>query len=290
MKKPVLLVTGSEGQLGSEIKLLANHYSGYAFLFIDKEDLDLTDESAFVEYANLHQPDYIINCAAFTAVDLAEKENEVATKVNADVPAMLATYCRANDTRLIHISTDYVFDGNGNIPVSEEHLPNPLSVYGVTKLNGEKRVLEILPNAYLIRTSWVYSVFGKNFLKTMLSLGKQRQELNVVVDQVGTPTCARDLADAILKVIQSIDQGIDVPGIYHYSNEGVTSWYDFATEIMKMANLNCSVSPISASEYPTAAKRPVFSVLNKSKIKKTFNLNIPHWRQSLEKTLNELTT
>lgn len=288
MKKPIILVTGSDGQLGSEIQRLSKQFALYDFLFIDKKDVDLTNPSAFTSYAHNFQIKYLINCAAYTTVDVAEKEQEIAAIVNESVPQMLAGYCKENDIRMIHVSTDYVFDGNGNKPLPEEALPNPLSVYGLTKLNGEKRVLEILPDSYVIRTAWVYSVYGKNFLKTMLTLGKQRPELNVVYDQVGSPTCAADLAMAMVSMIGSIEEGIDVPGVYHYSNEGVISWYDFAVEIVKQAKLNCKINPILSHEYPTAAKRPAFSVLNKSKIKRTFNLNIPHWADSLEKTIKEL--
>lgn len=274
--------------MGNELKRLSGQYHSFDFLFIDKNDVDLTTEKAFVDFANQYQLTYLINCAAYTAVDLAEKENEIAHKVNAAVPFMLARYCQQNNIKLIHISTDYVFDGSGNVPLTETNLTNPLSVYGVTKLEGESRVLECLPDAYVIRTSWVYSVFGKNFLKTMVTLGKQREELRVVFDQIGSPTSAGDLADAILKVIERIEAGDDFPGIYHYSNEGVTSWYDFAVEIMKRANLPCKVIPILTSEYPTPARRPGFSVLDKTKIKKAFKLTIPHWTTSLEKTIKEL--
>ena len=288
MKKPTILITGSEGQLGSELKRLSIQYTEFDFLFIDKNDVDLTTETAFVDFANRYQLTFLINCAAYTAVDLAEKENEVAHQVNAQVPFMLARYCQQKNIKLIHISTDYVFDGSGNVPLTETSVTNPVSVYGVTKLEGESKVLGCLSDAYVIRTAWVYSIFGKNFLKTMLTLGKQREELSVVFDQIGSPTCAGDLADAILKVIERIEAGDDFPGTYHYSNEGVTSWYDFAVEIMRRANLPCRVNPILTSEYPTPARRPVFSVLDKTKIKNVFKLTIPHWTTSLEKTLKEL--
>lgn len=289
MKKPIILVTGSDGQLGSEIKRVSKYFDGYQFLFIDKKDIDLTDEAAFRKYAESFEIKFLINCAAYTAVDLAEKEIELATKVNEFVPELLAKLCKERGIRMIHISTDYVFDGNGNYPLSESDSPNPLSVYGVTKLNGERRVLDILSDAYIFRTAWVYSIFGKNFVKTMLTLGRQRDELSVVYDQVGTPTNAADLAAAILHVVGSIENGNDAPGIYHYSNEGVISWYDFAVQIMKFGGLNCKVNPILSKEYPTAAKRPAFSVLNKARIKQTFGIEIPYWTDSLEKTINELT-
>ena len=290
MKKPIILVTGSEGQLGNELNRLTDRFIDFDFLFIDKNDVDLTVKTAFIDFADKYQLSYLINCAAYTAVDLAEKEKEIAQIVNADVPFMLARYCKQKNIKLIHISTDYIFDGASNSPLTEGSLTNPLSVYGLTKLEGEKRVLEAHSDAYIIRTSWVYSIFGKNFLKTMVALGKQRQELKVVFDQVGTPTCAGDLAEAILKIIQRIESGEDSPGIYNYSNEGVISWYDFAVEIMKKANLSCKIIPIRTSEFPTAATRPVFSVLDKTKIKNAFKLDIPHWSTSLEKTINELTS
>lgn len=289
MKKPIILITGSEGQLGSEIRKASEAYPGYQFLFIDKGNVDLTDESEFRKYASNYKISYLINCAAFTAVDLAEKDIEIATRVNEFVPKMLAGYCKENGIRMMHVSTDYVFDGNGNRPIDESDSPNPLSVYGLTKLNGEKSITEILNNAYIIRTAWVYSVYGKNFVKTMLTLGKQRSELNVVFDQVGSPTSAADLASVLLTIIQRIEHGIDVPGIYHYTNEGVVSWYDFAVQIMKLSGLNCRINPILSHEYPTPAKRPAFSVLNKLKIKQTFEIHIPHWIESLEKTIKELT-
>lgn len=290
MRKPVVLVTGSKGQLGSEISLIAPNYSSLSFLFIDKEEVDISDEEKLNHYLGQFKIDYIVNCAAYTAVDLAEKEQEISQKVNELAPLFLAKYCKQNNARLIHISTDYVFDGESNKPIDETLSTNPLSVYGSTKLAGEKRIQEILSDVYIFRTSWVYSVFGKNFVKTMLNLGRQKDQLNVVVDQVGTPTCARDLANTILLVIKNIEEGDDVPGIYHYSNEGVTSWYDFAVAIFDLAGIDCKVNAIPSSAYPTPAKRPAFSVLDKSKIKKTFKFHIPHWRVSLSKTLRELTS
>lgn len=289
MKEPLILVTGSDGQLGSETKRASEVFYDFKFLFIDKKDVDLSDESAFKNYADSYDIKYLINCAAYTAVDLAEKEIELAALVNESVPGMLAMYCKDKGIRMIHISTDYVFDGNGNKPISEDEFTNPVSVLGKTKLGGERKVLEALPNAYVIRTAWVYSVFGKNFVKTMIALGKQRDSLNVVYDQIGSPTNAADLADAILKIIQCIETGNDIPDIYHYSNEGVISWFDFAYEVMRQAKLNCKVNPILTHEYPTAAKRPAFSVLNKTKIKQTFGIQIPYWTESLEKTIKELT-
>lgn len=287
---PVILVTGSKGQLGSELALVSAAYQSFSFLYIDKEEVDITDELAFNRYASQHKIDYIINCAAYTAVDLAETEQEMCRRVNELAPEILAKFCKQRGVRLIHISTDYVFDGKTNMPIKEDDLTNPLSVYGKTKLEGDKKVLSILERVYIVRTAWVYSVFGKNFVKTMLSLGKQRDQLNVVMDQVGSPTNARDLAKAILTIIENIERDNDHPGIYNYSNEGVLSWFDFATAIFQITGITCKVSPIPATAYPTPAKRPTFSVLDKSKIKKTFNIQIPYWRDSLTETLKELNT
>ncbi len=289
MRKPVVLVTGSKGQLGSEFSLIASSNEFLSFLFVDKEEVDISNEKKLNDYLSQFKVDYIINCAAYTAVDLAENEQEISKNVNELAPLFLAKYCKQNKSRLIHISTDYVFDGKSNQQIAETSPTNPLSIYGLTKLAGEKRIQETLSNAYIFRTAWVYSVFGKNFVKTMLSLGSQKDQLNVVVDQVGTPTCARDLASAILRVIKNIEEGNDVPGVYHYSNEGVTSWYDFAVAIFELAGIECRVNPIPSAAYPTPAVRPAFSVLDKTKIKQTFKIDIPHWRVSLSKTIIELT-
>lgn len=288
MKGPVILVTGSKGQLGSELSFISRAYESFSFLYIDRDEVDITDETAFNAYASQQEINYIINCAAYTAVDLAETEKEISKQVNELAPEILARFCKENSVRLIHISTDYVFDGSTNKPINEKCLTNPLSVYGITKLEGENRVLSTLDNAYIIRTAWVYSIFGKNFVKTMLTLGKQRDQLNVVVDQIGCPTNARDLAKAILKIVENIENNNDHPGIYHYTNEGVLSWFDFATSIFQIAGIPCKVNPIPDSSYPTPAKRPTFSVLDKSKIKETFNLQIPYWRDSLTETIREL--
>jgi len=283
-----ILVTGSKGQLGSEIKHLHKAYDQHHFTFIDAEELDLGDGNAINEYFQNNSYDLIINCAAFTNVDGAEDKEELARKINADAPALIAEQCKEKNMRLIHISTDYVFDGEFNRPIIEEDSPCPQSVYGKTKLEGERYVLGILDNAYIVRTSWVYSSFGNNFVKTMLRLGKERDSLNVVSDQIGTPTYARDLAYAILTIIENLNKN-DKPGIYHYSNEGVCSWYDFAFEIMQMTILCCKVNPIPTAEFPTKAKRPGFSLLDKSKIKSTFAIEIPYWKESLASCIKELT-
>lgn len=277
-----ILVTGAKGQLGSEINYLS-HSCPYEFEFIDREELDLTDKGSIIPFLENSNPDYIINCAAYTAVDQAEDEPELADVINSIGPKRIAEYCNKNNKRLIHISTDYVFDGIFNTPINEEDLPNPRSVYGQTKLDGEKAVQELLDDVYIIRTSWVYSEFGNNFVKTMIRLGSEREEISVVADQYGTPTWARDLADAILQIINQITNGNDQPSIYHFSNEGKISWNDFAKEIMAQAKLTCKVNPISTYDYPTKAERPKYSVLNKSKIVSNFKVSIPLWEDSLNK-------
>lgn len=277
-----ILVTGSKGQLGSEIARLAKSNSTDQFTFVDIDEMDLGNKNAIEKYFEDKQFDTIINCAAYTAVDKAEEDSVLAYKINAEAAGTIATICQRKSIRLIHISTDYVFDGEGNRPIAEDAKPNPLSVYGKSKLEGEQAVLRILDNAYVIRTAWVYSTFGKNFVKTIAKLAREREVLNVVDDQIGSPTYARDLAVAILTIITKINGGeTDVPGIYHYTNEGVISWYDFAWFIIKHYNLPCRVNAIPSEMYPTPAVRPKFSVLDKRKLKKTFKIEIPHWHESL---------
>lgn len=279
-----ILVTGSNGQLGSELRILSEKHS-FAFTFTDVDELDLLDEAEIKNFFSKNSFDYIINCAAYTAVDKAEEERELCRKVNADAPGVLASVARSQNARLIHVSTDYVFDGEFNQPIDESAKPNPLSVYGITKLEGERRVIETLDNAYIIRTAWVYSTYGKNFVKTIANLAKQRPELSVVTDQFGSPTYARDLASAIMTIITS---NVDQPGIYHYSNEGAITWYDFATFINDHYGFNCKIKPIRTFEYKTAAIRPKFGVLDKTKFKKTFGIDVPHWSHSLKECLNKL--
>ena len=266
MKK--ILVTGSKGQLGKEIHVRINKNKGAEFLFHDIDTLDLTDYAGLEKFINNHKPFYIVNCAAYTAVDKAEEEKDAAFKLNSEVPAKLAGLCREHDIKLIHISTDYVFNGNNCRPYREDDMPDPQSVYALSKYEGEQSVLEY-ENSIVIRTSWLYSTFGNNFVKTMLRIGESRDELNVVFDQIGTPTYAGDLAEAIHRIIALSleDSSKFVPGIYHFSNEGVCSWYDFAVEIMNIAGFDCNVIPVESSQYPQAAKRPLYSVLNKNKIK-----------------------
>lgn len=289
MSNSSILVTGGNGQLGSELKELANNYPHFTFTFIDVADLDLTDEIALKKYFAENKFGYIVNCAAYTAVDAAEENKDLAHRVNAHAVKMIAQVANENDIRVIHISTDYVFSGEQNQPIGEDEQTGPISVYGETKLAGEKTLMATVKNAYIIRTAWVYSTFGKNFVKSILNAAKQRPELGVVADQIGSPTYARDLASAILSIIDSIHSGKkDAPGIYHYTNEGVISWYDFAHFIVAEKKLNSKVKPIRTSEYKTLAARPKFSVLSKDKIKSTFGISIPHWHDSLRKVLAEL--
>ena len=278
-----VLVTGSKGQLGSEIKKLSKNYS-YNFFFTDKEELNISQKEAVFTFIEENSIKIIINCAAYTAVDKAETEQYLADSINHKAVTYLAQIAKDKNIKLIHISTDYIFDGENFRPYIETDSSNPTGVYGKTKLDGEKALERINPkNSIIIRTSWVYSSFGANFVKTMLRLGKEREVLDVIFDQVGTPTYARDLAKIILDILGKI-QNENVE-IYHYSNEGVLSWYDFAKEIMKMAKIDCDINPIETKEYPTSAKRPHYSLLNKKKIKKQLNITIPFWKDSLVECL-----
>lgn len=269
------LIIGSKGQLGSELELILGDKAHYA----DIEQLDITREQEVLDYITGAQPGYIINCAAYTAVDKAEEDEETAYRINAVGVKNLAKATSVIGAKLIHVSTDYVFDGTACSPYVETDATKPASAYGRTKLAGEQLALQSGGTVAIVRTSWLYSRFGNNFVKTMQRLGDEREALNVVFDQVGTPTNAADLAAALVKMAHMIKEGSKE--VYHYSNEGVTSWYDFAVEIMKMSRLSCSVSPIRSSFYPTPATRPSYSVLDKGKIKLAFDLHIPHWRDSL---------
>ncbi len=285
MKK--ILVTGGNGQLGLELKDITSKFPEYEFIFTDIDELDITNKQQVELFFQNNTPDFCINCAAYTAVDKAEDEPEKAELINVYSSELLAKNCSKYNTSLIHISTDYVFDGTNYQPYTEKDIPNPNSVYGNTKLQGEQRVMKYATKALIIRTSWLYSANGKNFVKTMLRLGRQRDELGVVVDQVGTPTYAGDLAMAIMNIISrnSIQKGSN---IYHYSNEGVISWYDFAQAIFRNSGISCNVNAIESSAFPAKANRPFYSVLNKSKIKTDFNLSIPYWLDSLIKVLKQL--
>ncbi len=285
-----ILVTGANGQLGNELHELSVFYPNYTFTFIARNDLDISNTEAMQSYFLDKTFDVIINCAAYTAVDKAESEQDLAKAINTTALETLARIAKEKAISLIHISTDYVFDGKNYKPYLETDPTNPQGIYGQTKLDGEQAMLAINPaNSVIIRTSWVYSRFGNNFVKTMMHLGKERDELSVIYDQVGTPTSAKDLAQAILSIIQhpaiSTLKGTE---IYHFSNEGVCSWYDFAKTIFELSDIVCNVKPIETLDYPTPAKRPHYSLLNKAKIKNTFALTIPYWKDSLQECLDVL--
>lgn len=276
-----ILVTGKNGQLGSEIQALATSYPAFNFIFTGVEDLDVSNTSIVQTYFKKHTIDLVINCAAFTAVDRAEDDTELADKINNIAVKNLVEACLEHDVKIIHISTDYVFDGCNYKPYIETDTVNPKSVYGVTKYKGEQQLLNSRVKGLVIRTSWVYSAFGNNFVKTMVRLGKERESLSVISDQIGTPTYARDLAKACLDMASQPEKWPQQSEIYHYSNEGVCSWYDFSLAIMKHKGLSTKVVSIETKDYPTKAKRPYYSVLNKAKIKNQFNIEIPHWEHSL---------
>lgn len=280
-----ILVTGANGQLGSELQELASTYTALQFVFTDVEDLDITNREATEEAIKKHLPDYVINCAAYTAVDQAESDQEKAYCLNVSAVINLSDLCDQYGLRLIHISTDYVFSGTAHRPYGEDDVTNPASVYGQSKLEGEQVILETEIEAMIIRTSWLYSTFGHNFVKTMLRLGREREELKVVFDQIGTPTYARDLAKFILDIISTGGFKTD---IFHYSNEGVCSWYDFALSIMDIKGIDCRIKPIETKDYPTPAPRPFYSLLNKQKVKASFGSDIPYWRDSLRTCLSKL--
>ncbi|MBN2634967.1 MAG: dTDP-4-dehydrorhamnose reductase [Prolixibacteraceae bacterium] len=285
-----LLITGAYGQLGNEIKVLSENYPQWEFLFTDADSLDITDGNAVINYFNENRPDYVINCAAYTAVDKAEEEIETAGSINAIAPGILANVANRFSAKIIHISTDYVFDGKAFLPLTETDEVHPTGVYGKSKLAGEQHCMKENPASVIIRTSWLYSTFGNNFVKTMLRLAKERESLKVVFDQVGSPTYAADLAKAILDIINLAETNAEkfVPGIYHYSNEGAVSWFDFSKAIFELSGINCMVVPVLSEEFPAPAKRPNYSVLNKTKIKNTFNLKIPYWKDSLKVCLSKL--
>lgn len=289
-----ILVTGANGQLGNELQVIAPGFVDTRFLFVSKEALNIADALATEKYFSEHPIDYCINCAAYTAVDKAESEPENAFLINATAIANLATVCKINNTQLIHISTDYVFDGTASEPYKETDQTNPASVYGRSKLLGEELALQNDPSTIIIRTSWLYSSFKNNFVKTMLRLMKEKESgpadrhgINVVNDQFGSPTYAADLALAIMQIIAS-NKSKENPGIYHYTNAGVTNWYEFAVAIKKITNSTCTVNPITTAAYPTAAKRPAYSVLNTIKMTSTFGLSIPGWKDSLKQCLQLL--
>jgi len=284
-----ILVTGERGQLGSELKDLASKYSQHTFFFEGSKTLDITDAHLVESYISTNNINSVINCAAYTAVDMAETNGEKAESINVYGVENLITALSKNQGKLIHISTDYVFKGENFIPYTETQKVDPIGVYGKTKRDGEELVLNSNLESVIIRTSWLYSSYGANFVKTMLRLGRDKSELGVIFDQVGTPTFARDLAKVCLEILSVKNKRIDHSGkMYHFSNEGVASWYDFSKAIMEFAELDCYIKPIETIDYPTPAKRPYYSILNKSKIKSDFNLVIPYWRDSLKECINDL--
>ncbi len=285
-----ILVTGGNGQVGNELQFLAKNYPDFKFLFTDYQELDITDADAVLQAFKEHQFDFCINCAAYTAVDKAEEDAEKAHAINVTGVENLAAACEAVGAQLLQLSTDYVYHNSQNTPFKENDTTNPQSVYASTKLAGDEAALA--KGGMVIRTSWVYSSFGHNFVKTMLRLGAERDKLTIIFDQIGTPTYARPLADAMLTIMQQATKDstakAKLSGIYHYSNEGVTSWYDFAMAIFELRNIEVNVLPIETKDYPTPAKRPPFSVLNKGKIKEAFGIEIPYWKESLKDCLEVL--
>lgn len=280
-----ILVTGSNGQLGSEMVALQTPETHHQWFNLDINELDITDKNAVEQFVVNNKIDGIINCAAYTNVDKAEEDVALCYKVNRDAPQYLAQAIEKVGGFIIHISTDYVFDGTNNIPYTEQDKPNPVTIYGKSKIEGEQYVCESCKQHIIIRTAWVYSSYGKNFVKTMIKLGEEKPSLGVIFDQIGSPTYARDLAKTIITIV---NQGI-IPGIYNFSNEGVISWFDFTKHIYQLANItSCKVAPIHTADYPTLAQRPHFSVLDKTKIKNTYNIEIPYWRDSLEECIQLL--
>lgn len=281
-----ILITGCNGQLGNEIQILEKVNPQHTFFNTDVSELDITNQLAIDQFIQENKIDGIINCAAYTAVDKAESNKQLCTALNAEAPAYLAMSIEKRGGWIVQVSTDYVFDGTKHTPYVETDTPCPDSVYGSTKLAGEIAVQKLCKKTMIIRTAWLYSTFGNNFVKTMIRLGKEKSELGVIFDQIGTPTYARDLAMAIMT---AVNKGI-VPGTYHFSNEGVISWYDFTKAIHRIAGINgCHVKPLHTAEYPTPANRPHYSVLDKTKIKNTYDIEVPYWEESLQECIKELT-
>jgi dTDP-4-dehydrorhamnose reductase len=286
---PVILITGAAGQLGNELRIVSRNYYGYDFIFTDIDTLDLTNPDNTSDFIKKSNPDWVINCAAYNQVDRAESEPDIAMLINSAAIKNITDSIRGTEVRFIHISTDYVYNGLSCVPYTEDSTPEPSSAYGRSKLAGEKFALQHY-GSMIIRTSWLYSSFGANFVKTILKNAKEKESLKVVFDQTGTPTYAADLAGTIMHIVASVirNQSAFYAGIYNYSNEGVCSWYDFATEIVKEAGLDCKIYPVRSSEYPAAATRPSFSVMDKTKIKDNYSITIPHWRASMKKCLELL--
>lgn len=286
--QPTILVTGANGQLGSEIKALSSKFSGYNFLFTTRAELPIENAEAVKNYFEKQQIDYCINCAAYTAVDKAEVEKEKAFLINAEAAGILASTCNNHQTKFIHISTDYVYDGTSSVPLKEEDAVAPLNVYGSSKLQGEEFVLNRYPSSLIIRTSWVYSSYGNNFVKTMLRLFKEKESIGVVNDQFGCPTYAADLAAIIMNFVEGMEDGNKYTGIVNYSNSGTITWLDFASAIKEMVHSKCIINPVSTAQYPTPAKRPQHSVLNTSKLQSMLHTEIPFWKDSLANCLELL--
>jgi len=280
-----ILITGSHGQLGNEMQQASAGFPAFRFLYTDVEDLDICDKKALDAFVKMNQVNIIVNCAAYTAVDKAEDDEALCYKINTDAVRNIGEIANENGIKVVHISTDYVFDGTNHIPYTEDQPVCPSSVYGKSKLAGEQALLESCKQTVIIRTAWLYSSFGNNFVKTMMKLGAERDSLNVIFDQIGTPTYAADLAKTILQVLS---HNAFVPGIYHFSDEGVCSWYDFTKSIHRIAGIQCDVHPIETKDYPVRTPRPHYSVLNKAKIKSTYDLVIPHWEESLVKCIEIL--
>lgn len=286
-----VLVTGSNGQLGQSLQVLQNQFSDLSFVFLDRSQLDLSQLNSIQTVLSGYEFDVLLNCAAYTAVDQAESEKDLANRINHQALKELAMATKRQGAKIIHVSTDYVFNGRAYRPYQETDKTDPQNIYGFTKLKGEQVLLKQMPeNAIVVRTSWVYSEFGNNFVKTMLRLGKEREHLNVIFDQIGSPTYARDLANAILQIAtHPILQKTKVESqIFHYSNEGVCSWFDFAKAIFEFSKYACQVWPIETKDYPTPAARPYYSLMNKAKIKQSYGLEIPYWRDALKTCLKEL--
>jgi len=285
MNQPKIIVTGANGQLGKELRKVAPFCSGFEFVFLSREDMPIHHFDLVRNIFKIYKPKYFINCAAYTAVDRAENEKDLAMQVNGEAPGVLAAICHQDNCRFLHISTDYVFDGTASTPYSENESPNPQSVYGVSKLEGEKQALQFDPDCIIIRTSWVYSEFGKNFVKTMLKLMGEKEEISVVNDQLGSPTYAADIAETIMQIITSEKW---IPGIFHFCNHGIISWYDFAVAIKELSGKKCNINPIPTSAYPTAARRPAYSALKHEKINELYGIETRDWKKALEDCLAQI--
>jgi len=281
--KPKILVTGANGQLGKELKVLSVSVPQFEFVFLSRADLPIHHFELVRNYFDTLRPAYCINCAAYTAVDKAEEEKELAFQINGEAVGVLAAVCKEHNTKLILISTDYVFDGNATTPYTENFPPHPVNVYGASKLEGEKQAMQLNSDVIIIRTSWLYSSYGKNFVKTILRLLKEKNEISVVSDQVGSPTYAGDLAEVALKIISDWK-----PGVYHFSNEGAITWFELANEIKKITGSSGVIKSIASSAYPTPARRPAYSVLDITKIQKSFNISLKDWKNSLRSCLMKM--